>query len=102
MSGNKTFKNYRDISRVNYGLQFEDGESPTKEDLTTGCLLRIADSIEAMAKNYVQLQSDFDWYKSQYREQRNEIERMTKRINSLKGWVTRLKKALLKEKVAGV
>lgn len=102
MSGNTTFKNYRDLSRINYGRQFQENEHVKQDDLLTGCLLRIADSTEAMAKNYVQLQSDLDWYRSQYREQKGEIERMTKRINSLKGWVTRLKNALLKEKVAGI
>lgn len=70
MSENKTFKSYRDISRVNYGRHFEDGENANQDDILKGCMLRIADSTEAMAKNHVQIQSDLDWYKSQYRKQK--------------------------------
>ena len=63
------------------------------EHINAGSLQRIADAAEAMAKNHVQLQSELDRYKRHYEEQRDARYHAERRINSLKGVITRLKKA---------
>lgn len=65
----------------------------TIEHINAGSLQRIADATEAMSKNYVGLQSTCDWYKKNYREEQERRQKLERRLNSLKGYITRLKKA---------
>ncbi|MCD9186751.1 MAG: hypothetical protein LUM44_09975 [Pyrinomonadaceae bacterium] len=45
-------KNLKNVSRQGWGTV---GENPTSEEIQTGCLQRIADALEVMSKNYVEL-----------------------------------------------
>lgn len=67
------------------------GGNPTKYDLQTGSLQRIALATEQMAKNYVQLQLDHDMYKRWYQEEKQKCKELYKSISSLKGHIKRLK-----------
>lgn len=68
------------------------GTTPlTLEQINTGCLQRIADSTELMARNYNAILQDLGTYKRWYKEQLDEIETLNRRISSLKGVITKLK-----------
>lgn len=66
-------------------------DSWSNDDLKTSAILRIADATEIMAKNYVQLQKDLDYYKNAYRNQQAETEKLRKQIATYKGHLTRHK-----------
>lgn len=90
---NKTWKPYKELSRTNWGKDYSEGERPDRDDLKFGCILRIADSMEAMAKNHVKLQEDYNYMKERrdYLKERNlELERKNR---ALKGVITKLKKS---------
>lgn len=84
------FKSYAEESRKDLGTRFP-GEL-TIEQIQTGAMLRMADASEKMASNYTQLQNDCDWYRQKYRKKNEEIEHLNRRITSLKGVITKLKK----------
>ncbi len=88
------FKSYRDESRVNYGKTISDGDTLLRQDLEFGCMLRIADATEAMAKNHIALMEDRDRYKLWYDEKRKQLARRDATIRSLRGHITRLKRKL--------
>lgn len=81
------FKDYREESKANYGI---DGEI-AREHLNTGALLRIADATEKMASNYTRMESDLKWYKEKYDEKNKEIKRLGRVIAALRGHLTRAK-----------
>lgn len=85
-----TFKNYRDESRKSYGIETETGVSI--EAINAGSLQRIADATELMARNYQQLQNDLDRYKRWYDEECERRKQLERRVNSLKGVITKLRK----------
>jgi hypothetical protein len=87
------FKSYRAESRANYGRTLEDSDNMPEDGLKIGALLRIADSIEVMARNYGQLIDERDRYKRWYEQERASGQRMARSINSLRGVITRMKKA---------
>lgn len=86
------FKNYREESRKNWGRTMPEKEGLTNDEVQYGCLLRIADATEAMAKNHVKLQIDLDWYKSQLQNYKALYECEKNSNRSLKGVITKLKK----------
>ena len=90
----KVFKSYRKESNTDWGAFFEDGETPNREQLGLGCLLRIADATELMAKNYTLLQDAKDQYQRWYNNERAENAKLTKQISAYKGVITKLKKKL--------
>lgn len=77
--------NFREHSKQN----FESDK--TVEHINAGSLQRIADATELMAKNYTNLQNDVDRYRGWYKEGREEIDRLNKRISGLKGVITKMK-----------
>lgn len=88
----KVFKSYRQESRDNYGATLDDNENLTTEQLGLGALLRIADACEAMAKNHVKLQEDYN-YMRKWRDEYHELsEKQARQIRALKGVITKLKK----------
>ena len=87
------FKNYREESRCNYGQNLDDNVNMPQEGLKVGALLRIADAAELMAKNYQQMQRDLDYYKVQCAHFEGKSAALERRINSLRGVITRMKKA---------
>lgn len=84
-------KNYREVSRFNFG-KLSDGESVSIEELQIGCMQRIADASELMSKNYLQMQSDMDWFRRKLQQERDDNKRMARRIAAYQGIIKKLKK----------
>jgi hypothetical protein len=83
-------KSYREESKKDWGTGNQDALS--LEQIQLGALLRIADATEAMAKNYIRMQDDLEYYKKHYREQKIEIAHLSRSNRALKGHFRRLKK----------
>lgn len=81
---------FKDQSRVSW--QPVEDRQVTNEEINTGCLQRIADATEAMAKNHIKLQYDLDQYKRWYEQERKSNGHMARRIAALQGVITKLKK----------
>ena len=77
----------KDCSRTNFDI-----EKPTWELVKIGCLQRIADACELMAKNHAQLVADHDLYKRWYYEQLERVASRDRTISALRGQITKLKK----------
>lgn len=84
-------KSFKEQSKIEWSAPVEG--YPGHERMMIGCLQRIADSNEHMAKNYVQLQNDLDRYMRWYKEEKEANQRLQNKIRSLSGWITRLKKS---------
>lgn len=63
------------------------------EQLTLGCLQRIATATEAMSKYHVRLLNDRDHYELRYREKVVEVEAIARSNRALRGVITKLKRA---------
>lgn len=81
----------REASKKNWHVETVNGY-PGDTNIQLGALMRIADATEKMASNYTTLQNDLAFYKRRFNEERAANERMARRISSLQGWITRLKK----------
>lgn len=91
-NSNKVFKSYREESRVNWGATIDEKEALDREQISLGALLRIADASEAMAKNHITLQADYNYMKDRrdyYRELSTKQERQ---IRALRSVITKLKR----------
>lgn len=71
-----------------------DDKLPSNEQLQVGCLQRIADATEAMAKNYVQLQKDAKYWEEQFYHERVRRQSFERSIVAHKANYTRLKNKL--------
>jgi predicted nucleic acid-binding Zn-ribbon protein len=71
---------------------------PSLDQLKFGCLQRIADATELMAKNQEQLQRDHDYYKRMYSVRGADLETLKRRLAAARGQVTKLKNKLEKER----
>lgn len=87
------FKSYRQESKTDWGTN-DNSSQLTLDQINSGALLRIADATELMASNYTQLQAEAEKYKRWYKEQYEDGKRMAKRISTLQGVITRMKKKL--------
>lgn len=87
---NKTF---REHSKTQFTT-----DSATVEVITAGSLQRIADAVEVMAKDRVQLERDLQWYKDQYARRGIEIMNLESQIKGLKIARSRFKNQLDKQK----
>lgn len=67
--------------------------TPTVEQINAGSLQRIADATEVVAKGYIALRDRADFYERRWREEKDSNENLVRRINSLRGVITRMKKA---------
>ena len=76
----------KDYSRTNYTV-----EVPSWDTVKIGALQRIADATEAMAKNYLQLQSDLAWKTQQYERAVKRAEKAENSNRSLRGVITKLR-----------
>ena len=66
--------------------------SPTWDHVQIGCLQRIADATEAMAKSYADLIKERDRYLRWYREEAADKVRLHRQCAALRGHITRLKR----------
>lgn len=91
-----TFRDYRKESRFNWGRDTKEGENLTIEQINCGAMMRIADATEAMAKNHVQLQADYDFMRRSRDSYRAECEQLRNTNRTLRGVITKLKKKSVK------
>lgn len=80
-----------DQSKIQWGNPIEEDEYPGNERIKLGCLQRIASATEAMAKNHVQLQNDYNYMRESRDRYRDLYEKEAKRSAALRGWITRYK-----------
>lgn len=84
------FKNYREETRTNWGAH-QDGNL-NLDQINTGCMLRIADATEVMAKRHQELIDDRDRYKRWYDNEVKLNAKLRRSNNAYKGLVNKLKK----------
>lgn len=87
------FIRHRDNSRVGWGREVEGTNNPDRQDIQLGCLLRIADATEAMAKRHTELIRDRDYLAQRNREHLATIETLSRQRAALRGTITRMKRA---------
>ena len=63
-----------------------------REAVKVGCLMRIADSLEIMQKNYAALMSDRDYYKGRLENVGYDRDYYKKSAAGLRGAITRMKR----------
>jgi len=82
-------QNLRSASRREWA-----SENPglTRDELKVGTLLRIADATEAMARRYNDLLDRNRFLERACESRSSEIEHLERRISSLKGQITKMKK----------
>jgi hypothetical protein len=90
---------YREESRKDYGQKYNDEFSTdppnfTIEQLNAGCLLRIADASEAMAKNHNALISENKYLTERINRVDSSNRFLNRSASSLKGHITRLRKKM--------
>jgi len=68
------------------------GCSPTMDDLTTGCLQRIATAAEKMAENYNALVADRDRARRSSNYYQERCDQYARRCWALRGVITKMKK----------
>lgn len=62
--------------------------------LKLGCLQRIADATEAMARRHAELMADLDMYKRMYKAAIERGDALERRNAGLRGYITRLKRRI--------
>lgn len=87
------FISHRENSKTNWGKTTSDQTNPDRDDIQLGCLLRIADATEAMAKYHVQIIKDRDLYERLYRDSQAGSRKLERQNAALRGVITKLKKA---------
>jgi DNA anti-recombination protein RmuC len=78
--------NQREASRQNWKC------NDTIEEINSGSLQRIADSLEKMEKPFKQLLVDAQQYEKWYRSEAESNRKLTRRISALQGVITKMKK----------
>lgn len=88
----KIFKNYREQSKIEWGMELEKNITLTESQITLGCLLRIADALDKIKEPYIDMirklksgDAQIEWYRA-------ELKKSKCREAGLKGYITRLKK----------
>lgn len=83
-------RSYANASRLNWGR--EETEALNQDQIKLGCLQRIADATEAMARWHVELARERDNYKRWYEQEQERRNRAERRIIALRGVITRQKR----------
>lgn len=83
-----TKKNFRKMSKNNWF----SSEGPTSENINTGSLQRIADSLEKIEQPYLKLISEIKFYSDAYNRQGITIQKLLRKNAALRGVITKLKK----------
>ena len=86
-------KTFREHSRGDWVTSDDGEDKPNRDQLKLGCLQRIADATEKMAKNHTQLIADCDWYKARYKEEYASAKRLARSNAALRGLLKRRKAA---------
>lgn len=82
-------RGYREASRLNYGADEE--KALTIDQISLGCMLRIADATEKIAQEYDELLRQRNHYKNQSERFLRELRTMTRSNNALRGHIKRMK-----------
>lgn len=82
-------KSWREESKKDWGHQ---DVACNLDQVKAGALLRIADAIEKMAVSWGALREERDRYERWYREMLAEVDHKRRRINALRGVITRNKR----------
>jgi hypothetical protein len=82
----------RDYSRLRFTIPNVNLAGPLN-NVEVGCLQRIADATEAMAKPFVNLVSERERYERYYKSEREDNKRLARRIAALQGVITKMKKS---------
>jgi hypothetical protein len=85
-------KSLKELSKTNWAV--EDNSNPGDSNLIIGCLQRIADSTEIIAKDKDKLQRDYEYMKQSRDDYRSMYEKQANSNRSLRGVITKLKKKL--------
>lgn len=88
------FISHKDNSRINWGKTINGSENRDRNDIELGCMLRIADATEAMAKDHITLMHDRDMYRWRYEAELSRSNALKLSNNALRGAITKLKKKL--------
>ncbi len=83
-------KTLKDISKQNWSGK-EGQTTFSLEEIRLGALLRMADSMEVMAKDRVKLEKDLAFYQELSGKRWDTIESLTNRVRGQKSVVTRYK-----------
>jgi ribosomal protein S17E len=85
------FRSYKEESRrIRWGTSGEG--SLTLDQINTGCLLRIADSLERMEEPYLVLLRNVEVLKKSCETRESEIENLRNRIAGYKAHITKMKR----------
>lgn len=87
------FIDHRKNTKTFWGREVDGESNPNLEDIKLGCLLRIADATELMAKRHTELMSQRDYYERLARDRGAEVERLVRQRAALRGTITRMKRA---------
>lgn len=86
---------FKDSSRIDWqATGANENGYPGHERLQLGCLMRIADATEAMAKRHTDLIDSLEWHKRRLKQEQDHNTSLQHSIRSLKGQITKLKKQL--------
>lgn len=83
-------ENFREESRKQWNSNVA---GVTEMQIAVGCLQRIADATEAMAKEYNRLLSEAKYLRTSRDEHRDCSERLARKNAALRGTITRMKRA---------
>lgn len=84
------FKSYRKESRIDWGT-FQKGDL-SLDEIKTGCLLRIADSLEKLEIPHKGLLTENEHLGRRVKEQGAVIDQLRRSNAALRGTITRMKK----------
>lgn len=79
---------FRETSKKHFAIA---GANPTHEEIQAGCLQRIADATELMARRYTDLIDERNRFRGYMETARVERDAAVRTANTLKGHVTRLR-----------
>jgi hypothetical protein len=88
---------YKEHSKKNWAPATNDSGFPGREAMQLGCLQRIADATELMAKNFLQLQAEAEQYKRYYEQEKKYKDTYRKSMIAYKAHNTRLKNKINNE-----
>jgi hypothetical protein len=88
------FVNHRNNSRTNWGRDVDSDTNPSFSDIQLGCLLRIADATELMAKRHTELIAERDRYERYYRQEQDRVIKTEARLRGTRGALTRAQRRI--------
>lgn len=80
----------REVSKLQ--LSVNKSDNFTYEEINTGSMLRIADAVETVSRRYSDLLSEVEQQKRTTEYYRQRLQKMERRVNALRGVITRMKR----------